>query len=87
MISQQAKLSNGLSSKEWENYKRTRQRALAALLLYLYKLHVVCATTILTCPYVHAATLCPLLIYYAFYMCPDIILLISAVYVHTMCTP
>jgi len=58
MISQRAKLSNGLSSKEWEDYKRTRQGALAALLLYLYKLHVVCATTILTNPYVHASFSC-----------------------------
>ena len=46
MISQRAKLSNGLSSNEWGNYKRTRQGALAALLLYLYKLYVVRATTI-----------------------------------------
>jgi len=60
MISQQAKLSVGLSSKEWGNYKRTRQGALAALLLYLYKLHVVRATTILTCPYVHASSSCPI---------------------------
>jgi len=60
MISQRAKLSNGLSSKEWGNYKRTRQEALAALLLYLYKLHVVGATTILTGPYVHASFSCPI---------------------------
>ena len=46
MISQRAKLSVGLSSKEWGNYKRTRQGALAALLLYLYNLQVVRATTI-----------------------------------------
>ena len=52
MISQRAKLSNGLSSKEWGNYKRTRQGALAALLLYLYKLHVVRATTICL-PHIH----------------------------------
>jgi len=58
MISQQAKLSNGLLSKEWGNYKRTRQGALAALLLYLCKLHMVRATTILTGPYVHASSLC-----------------------------
>jgi len=45
MISQWAKLSNGLSSKEWGNYKRTQQGALAALILYLYKYKVVCATT------------------------------------------
>ena len=45
MISQRAKLSNGLSSNKWGNYKRTRQEALAALLLYLYKYKVVCATT------------------------------------------
>ena len=41
-------------------YKRTRQEALAALLLYLYKLHVVHATTIITCPYVHALSSCPI---------------------------
>ena len=52
MISQQAKLSNGLSSKEWGDYKRTRQGALAALLLYLYKYKVVRATT-LCLPHVH----------------------------------
>jgi len=39
-----AKLSNGLSSSGV--YKRTWQGALAVLLLYLYKLHMVCATTI-----------------------------------------
>ena len=53
-----AKLSNRLSSSG--DYKRTRQGALAALLLYLYKLHVVCATTILTYPYVHASFSCPI---------------------------
>ena len=42
-----AKLSNKLSSSR--DYKRTQQGALATLLLYLYKFHVVCATTILTC--------------------------------------
>jgi len=41
-------------------YKRTQQGALAVLLLYLYKLHVVRATTILTCPYVHALSSCPI---------------------------
>ena len=45
MISQRAKLSNGLSSNKWGNYKRTRQGALATLLLYLYNLQVVRATT------------------------------------------
>ena len=60
MISQWAKLSNGLSSKEWRNYKRTWQGALAVLLLYLHKLHVVHATTILTSPYVHASFSCPI---------------------------
>ena len=45
MILQLAKLSNGLSSNEWGNYKRTRQGALTAVLLYLYNLQVVCATT------------------------------------------
>ena len=60
MISQLAKLSSRLSSNKWGNYKRTQQGALAALLLYLYKLHVVCATTILTCSYVHALSSCPI---------------------------
>jgi len=60
MILQRAKLSNGLSSKEWGNYKRTWQGALTVLLLYLYKLHVVCATIILTSPYVHASSSCPI---------------------------
>ena len=58
MISQLAKLSSGLSSNEWGNYKRTRQGALAVLLLYIYKLHVVRATTILTGPYVHTSSSC-----------------------------
>jgi len=58
MISQLAKLSSGLSSNKWGNYKRTQQGALAALLLYLYKLHVVRATTILTSSYVHALFSC-----------------------------
>jgi len=42
------------------DYKRTQQEALAALLLYLYKLHVVCATTISSCPNVHASSSCPI---------------------------
>ena len=42
------------------DYKRTQQGALAALLLYLYKLHVVCATTILTGPYIYASSSCPI---------------------------
>jgi len=42
------------------NYKRTRQGALAILLLYLYKYIVVCATTILTGPYVHVSASCPI---------------------------
>jgi len=37
MISQRAKLSNRLSSKEWRNYKRTQQGALTALLLYVMR--------------------------------------------------
>ena len=47
-----SKALSGLSSNEWGNYKRTRQGALAALLLYLYKLQVVRATTICL-PHVH----------------------------------
>jgi len=42
------------------DYKRTRQGALAALFLYLYKYIVVRATTIFIGPYVHASTLCPI---------------------------
>jgi len=42
------------------DYKRTQQGALTVLLLYLYKLHVVRATTILTYPYVHASSSCPI---------------------------
>jgi len=55
--------TNGKSLRmdiKWEFHKRTRQGVLAALLLYLYKLHVVHATTILTCPYVHASSSCPI---------------------------
>jgi len=71
MISQWTKLSNGLSSKEWGNYKRTRQGALAVLLLYLYKLHVGCATIILTSPYVHALSLCPITYPHVFSLRPS----------------
>jgi len=53
-----AKLSNGLSRSG--DYKRTRQGALATLLLYLYKLHVVYATTIFTYSYVHVPSSCPI---------------------------
>jgi len=52
MISQQAKLSNGLSSKEWGNYKRTQQGALTVLLLYIYYYTMVRATT-MCLPHVH----------------------------------
>ena len=60
MISQLAKLSVGLSSNKWGNYKRTQQGALAVLLLYLYNLHVVHATIILTDSKVHASSLYPI---------------------------
>jgi len=53
-----------------ENYKRTQQGALAALLLYLYKLYVVHATTILTCPYVHASSSCPITHPHVFFLRP-----------------
>jgi len=46
-----AKLSVGYQVKSGD-YKRTRQGALAALLLYLYKLYVVHATT-MRLPHVH----------------------------------
>ena len=52
MISQRAKLSVGLSSNEWGNYKRTQQEALIALLLYIYYYIVVHATT-MCLPHVH----------------------------------
>ena len=51
-----SKALSRLSSNEWGNYKRTRQGALAALLLYLYNLQVVRATTIsiwLLSPYLY----------------------------------
>ena len=38
------------------DYKRTQQGALVTLLLYLYKLCVVCATTISTYPNVHTSS-------------------------------
>ena len=40
------------------DYKRTRQEALATLLLYLYKYKMVHATIISTGPYVHVSTSC-----------------------------
>ena len=46
MISQLTKLSVGLSSKEWGNYKRTRQGALAAFVHYIYIWLLVHTTTI-----------------------------------------
>ena len=52
-----SKALNKLSSSE--DYKRTRQGALAVLLLYLYKYNVVHATTISTSPYVYVSTSCP----------------------------
>jgi len=54
-----------------EDYKRTRQGALTALLLYLYKLHVVHATTILTYPYVHALSSCPITHLHVFSLRPS----------------
>ena len=51
MISQRVKLSVGYQVTNGD-YKRTRQGALAALLLYLYNLQVVRATTI-RLPHVH----------------------------------
>ena len=41
-----SKALSKLSSKEWGNYKRTRQGALAAFVLYLYTWLLVCATII-----------------------------------------
>ena len=42
------------------DYKRTRQGALAVLILYIYYRLLVHATTIITCPYVHASFSCPI---------------------------
>ena len=69
------------------DYKRTRQGALTALLLYLYKLHVVHATTISTSPYVHASTSYLITKATMPYTCAlTSYSLISAVHVCTMCT-
>jgi len=70
MISQRAKLSNELSSKEWGDYKRARQGALTVLLLYLYYYIVVRATTILTGPYVHASSSYPITHPHVFFLRP-----------------
>ena len=91
MISQRAKLSNGLSRKEWGNYKRTWQGALATLLLYIYYYIVVCAITIFIwplslCLYLMSITHPPY-IYLKATICPDVIPLISAIHVYTMCIP
>ena len=60
---------------------------LAALLLYLYKYNVVCATTISTDPYIHASTSCPLTKATMPYICVlTSYSLISIVHVCTMCT-
>ena len=53
-----AKLSSRLSSSG--DYKRTRQEALAILILYIYYRLLVRVTTIITCPYVHVLSLCPI---------------------------
>jgi len=52
MISPRAKLSVGLSSNEWGNYKRTQQGALTTLLLYIYY-YIVVHATIIYLPHVH----------------------------------
>ena len=48
------------SDIEWEVHKRTRQGALTILILYIYYRFLVHATTIITCPYVHASSSCPI---------------------------
>ena len=85
MISQWAKLSVELSSKEWGNYKRTWQGALAALLLYLYKLHVVRATTILTGPYVYASSSCPITYPHVFFLRPPCFLHVPWHHIFNLC--
>ena len=42
------------------DYKKTRPEALAVLILYIYYRLLVHATTIITCPYVHALSLYPI---------------------------
>ena len=70
------------------DYKRTQQEALTALLLYLYKLHVVYATTISTSPYVHTSTSCPITKATMLYTCALMSYsLISVIHMCTMCTP
>jgi len=64
------------------DYKRTRQGALAVLLLYLYKLHMVYATTILTSPYVHASSSCPITHPHVFSLRPPCFLYVS--WCHTL---
>ena len=78
-----AKLSNGLSSSG--DYKRTWQEALAALLLYLYKLHVVYVTTILICSYVHALSSCPITHPYVFSLRPPCFLHVPWCHTFNLC--
>ena len=73
------------------DYKRTQQGALTALLLYLYKYNVVCATTISTGPYVHVSTSCsithpPCFYFKAIIPCPCALTSYSLISI-TMYTP
>ena len=63
-----AKLSNRLSSSG--DYKRTRQEALAVLILYIYYRLLVHATTIITCPYVHILSSCLITYPHVFFLRP-----------------
>ena len=52
------------------DYKRTRQGALAILILYIYYRLLVHATTIITCPYVHASSSCSITHPHVFFLRP-----------------
>ena len=52
------------------DYKRTQQEAFAVLILYIYYRLLVHATTIITCPYIHASSSCPITLPHVFSLRP-----------------
>ena len=52
------------------DYKRTRQGSLTVLILYIYYKLLVYATTIITCPYVHASSSYPITHLHVFFLRP-----------------
>ena len=52
------------------DYKRTRQGALAVLIFYIYYRLLVHATIIITCPYVHVLSSCPITHPHMFFLRP-----------------